>query len=205
MGHRPPPDALQLIASPRRPSRLHQEKPHPRPLPVRTGRGDPRRRRFRDSFPVLNDFKGLRGGKFPFLNCSFVILTARQPESRTVSRAPVRQILWVRGFRGHTISGRGFNLFKPLRRHFRATPFLPSGPLVPRSRQGKRLDLARSRRGSGAARRGWRRPSPREFGPARSGDSGRVRSSTRSIARRLPCIIIVGATIIASLSRAICN
>ena len=42
---------------------------------------------------------------------------------RTVSRAPAYQILWVRGFRAHTISRRGFNLFKPLRRHFRATPF----------------------------------------------------------------------------------
>jgi len=50
-------------------------------------------------------------------------IIARQPESRTASRAPVYQILWVRGFRDHTISGRGFNLFKPLRRHFRATPF----------------------------------------------------------------------------------
>ena len=28
--------------------------------------------------------------------------------------------MWVRGFRDPTISGRGFNLFKPLRRHFRA-------------------------------------------------------------------------------------
>jgi hypothetical protein len=35
----------------------------------------------------------------------------------------VYHILWVRGSRAHTISGRGFNLFKPLRRHFRATPF----------------------------------------------------------------------------------
>src|SRR5271167_353122 len=42
-------------------------------------------------------------------------------ESRTVSPAPY-QILWVRGWRAHTISGRGSNLFKPLRRHFRATP-----------------------------------------------------------------------------------
>ena len=30
-------------------------------------------------------------------------------------------ILGVRDFRAHTISGRGFNLFKPLRHHFRAT------------------------------------------------------------------------------------
>ena len=28
--------------------------------------------------------------------------------------------MWVRGFRDPTIPGRGFNLFKPLRRHFRA-------------------------------------------------------------------------------------
>src|SRR5277367_6967330 len=44
------------------------------------------------------------------------------------SRGPAYHILWLRGFRDHTISRRGFNLFKPLRRHFRATPFLPSGP-----------------------------------------------------------------------------
>jgi hypothetical protein len=53
--------------------------------------------------------------------CNFFI-AARQPESRSVGRAPAYQILWVRGFRAHTISGRGFNLFKALRRHFRATP-----------------------------------------------------------------------------------
>src|SRR5271169_4047212 len=61
------------------------------------------------------------------------------PEPPPASRAPVHQMLWVRGFRGHTISGRGFNLFKALRRHFRATPVLPSSPLAPRSRGPKRL------------------------------------------------------------------
>ena len=40
-----------------------------------------------------------------------------------MNRAPVYHILWSRGFRDTTISGRGFNLFKPLRRHFEATPF----------------------------------------------------------------------------------
>ena len=39
-----------------------------------------------------------------------------------MSHAPVYQMLGVRDFGGHTIFGRGFNLFKPLRRHFRATP-----------------------------------------------------------------------------------
>src|SRR5271163_933748 len=67
-------------------------------------------------------FQGVARRKFPFLNCSFVILTARQPESRTVSRA-VYHILWVRDFRANTISRRGFNLFKELRRHFPATSF----------------------------------------------------------------------------------
>jgi hypothetical protein len=42
---------------------------------------------------------------------------------RTFGRAPVYQILYLQGPRGHTIPGRGFNLFKALRRHFRATPF----------------------------------------------------------------------------------
>ena len=63
---------------------------------------------------------------------NFVILAVRQPEPRTVSCPPVYQILWVRGFRAHTIPGRGFNLFKPLRRHFRATPFCRQAPLAPR-------------------------------------------------------------------------
>src|SRR5277367_3110351 len=48
-------------------------------------------------------------------------IAARQPKWRTVGRAAAYQMLWVRGYRDHTISGRGFNLFKPLRRHFRAT------------------------------------------------------------------------------------
>src|SRR5271155_2594498 len=60
--------------------------------------------------------------------CRLSFHAALQPKWRTVSGAFVRYILWVRGFRDHTIFGRGFNLFKPLRRHFRATPFLPSGP-----------------------------------------------------------------------------
>src|SRR5271170_1269020 len=54
-------------------------------------------------------------------------IAARQPKWRKVGRAAAYQMLWVRGFRDHTISGRGFNLFKPLRRHFRATPFCRHG------------------------------------------------------------------------------
>jgi hypothetical protein len=42
------------------------------------------------------------------------------------------QILWLRGFRNHTISGRGFNLFKSLRRHFQATPRRDPGAETPR-------------------------------------------------------------------------
>jgi len=64
---------------------------------------------------------------------------SRGSAARAAHGQPAYQILWVRGFRGHTISGRGFNLFKPLRRHFRATPVLPSSPLAPRSRGPKRL------------------------------------------------------------------
>jgi hypothetical protein len=55
----------------------------------------------------------------------------------------VYQILWVRGFRDPTISGRGFNLFKPLRRHFRAASVLPSGPPSPRSRRARRRAFGR--------------------------------------------------------------
>ena len=87
-----------------------------------------------------------RGRRFRFVRKAtsrelrdFAILAARQPESRTASRAAGYHILWVRVFRDHTISGRGFNLFKPLRRHFRANSVLPSGPLAPRSRRPKRL------------------------------------------------------------------
>ena len=64
-----------------------------------------------------SDFKTL--GAFFCNFCNLVILA----ESRTVSRAPAYYILWVRGFRDPTISGREFNLFNLLRRHFRATPF----------------------------------------------------------------------------------
>src|SRR5271163_1997120 len=93
-----------------------------------------------------SDFKTL--GAF-FCNFATLSFLGRQPEPRTVSRAPAYQILWVRGFRAHTISGRGFNLFKSLRRHFRATGrlrFLPSGPPAPRFRRPKLLG-SKDRRG----------------------------------------------------------
>ena len=56
------------------------------------------------------------------------------------SRAPVYQILWVGAFRDATISGRGFNLIKPLRRHFRTTPFclVPSRAAIPPKRVGSK-------------------------------------------------------------------
>jgi hypothetical protein len=87
-----------------------------------------RRRGFRDSFSVSSDFNALRRGKFP----SGPARRIRQRScgsrpQRTVSRAPVYQMLWLRGFRDHTIPGRGFNLFNPLRRHFRARPFCRLG------------------------------------------------------------------------------
>ena len=55
------------------------------------------------------------------------------------SSVPVYQMLWLRGFRGHTIPGRGFNLFKPLRRHFRATPFAvsPSRAAIPATERSR--------------------------------------------------------------------
>jgi hypothetical protein len=80
--------------------------------------------------PVSGLFNGLQGGK---------VSLQLPPESHTASRAPVYHILWVRVFRDHTISGRGFNLFKPLGRQFRANSVLPSGPVAPRSRRPKRL------------------------------------------------------------------
>jgi hypothetical protein len=51
---------------------------------------------------------------------------------RQVSRASVDYILWVRGFRDHTISGPGYNLFKLLRRHFRAGAGPDAGAGAPR-------------------------------------------------------------------------
>jgi hypothetical protein len=65
-------------------------------------------------------------------------MLAALSRSASSRRAPVHQILWLQGFRDHTISGLGFNLFNPLRRHFRSTPFC-SSPLAPRSRRPKRL------------------------------------------------------------------
>jgi hypothetical protein len=74
----------------------------------------------------------------------FVILAAGQGESRTVSRAPVDQ-MWVRGFRGHSISRRGFNHVNPLRRHFPAPPFCRQA-LTPRSRQPPAVSSGRRKR-----------------------------------------------------------
>ncbi len=70
-------------------------------------------------------------------NRNLVVLGARQPEPRTAGRAPAHQMLWVRGYRGHTISGRGFNLIKRLRRHFRATPLAvqPSRAAIPQPKR----------------------------------------------------------------------
>ena len=61
-------------------------------------------------------------------------------ERRLGQPRTVYQMLWVRGFRDPTISGRGFNLFKPLRRHFRATPFCRQAlsRRDPRERGGER-------------------------------------------------------------------
>ena len=61
-------------------------------------------------------------------------------------------ILWVRRFRDHTNPGRRFNLFKPLRRHFRAASVLPYGSLAPAIRRPKRLRFKRSTIGVGSPR-----------------------------------------------------
>jgi hypothetical protein len=90
-----------------------------------------RRRRFQFCIGRFQSVRRL----FSFF-CNFVILATHPPESGTVSRAPVYHILWVRGFRAHTISGRGFNFFKPLRRHFRPTPFCR--PVLSRRDSGNR-------------------------------------------------------------------
>jgi hypothetical protein len=67
----------------------------------------------------------------------------RRGREPTRCRRAVYHILGVRRFRGHTIPGRGFNLFKPLRRHLRANPrgdarLAPRGDFVGRfGRNGK--------------------------------------------------------------------
>jgi hypothetical protein len=53
--------------------------------------------------------------------CNSAIVAARQPEARTVSHALCTISCGFEAFRAHTNLGRRFNLFKPLRRHFRAT------------------------------------------------------------------------------------
>ncbi len=66
---------------------------------------------------------------------------SRGSAARAAHGHPPYQMLWVRGFRGHTISGRGFNLFKLLRRHFRQLRPPPLGwvPLAPSLSQGCRF------------------------------------------------------------------
>jgi hypothetical protein len=79
-------------------------------------------------------FQGFARRKIsPVAQLWLVVLAGREPESHGQPRAPGRQILWVRGFRAHTIFAPRFNLFRLLRRHLRATPFCRQ-PLAPRSR-----------------------------------------------------------------------
>ena len=67
-----------------------------------------------------SEFKTL--GAF-FCNFATLSFLGRQPGvAHGQPCAPVPDLVGSR-FPSHTISGRGFNLFKPLRRHFRATPF----------------------------------------------------------------------------------
>src|SRR5271163_1617646 len=85
-----------------------------------------------DFSSASGDFKAL--GAF-FCNSAALSFL---PESRTVNRAPVYHILWSRGFRDTTISGRGSNLSKPLRRHFEPTPFCRPAPraAIPATERG---------------------------------------------------------------------
>jgi hypothetical protein len=81
----------------------------------------------RDSFRVSRFINALQAGKFPSratmkFSSELLVRPTLCRSERPVRRAPVYHILWLRGFRDHTISGPGFNLFKSLRRHFRATP-----------------------------------------------------------------------------------
>ena len=61
--------------------------------------------------------RSLRGPS-PVPPCRRRVAACVEPAGR--GRRPWRQISWVPGVRGHTISRRGINLFKPLRRHLAA-------------------------------------------------------------------------------------
>ena len=89
------------------------------------------------------DFQGFAARKISALQLCHSC--GSQPGSRTFSRAPVYHILCVRRLRGPTISGRGFNLFKALRRHFRATP-CRQPRRDPGDRTARRSPLGRRRR-----------------------------------------------------------
>ena len=73
---------------------------------------------------VFSVFKGLEqelaliGRTRTAAACPFPRLASRN--RACASRDGSHSNLGVEAFRGHTISGRGFNLFKPLRRHFRS-------------------------------------------------------------------------------------
>ena len=71
-----------------------------------------------DFSSASSDFKVL-GALF----CNFATLPFLRLVAHGQPRARVPHLV-VRGFRAHTISRRGFNPFKPLRRHFPATPYL---------------------------------------------------------------------------------
>jgi hypothetical protein len=104
------------------------------------GRTLPRPYQFRAGFNLFKAFRRhFRATRFADslsrreARNSFVVLAARQPEGRTVSRA-LFHISWVRGFRAHTISWPGFNLFKLLRRHLPADSLVavrPSRAAIP--------------------------------------------------------------------------
>src|SRR5271156_2616580 len=85
----------------------------------------------RQGFEILSRFLAISIGceaeNFPARRIRQLWQSCGSQPERAVSRGGRVPDLVASGFRDHTISGRGFNLFKRLRRHFRATPFCRLG------------------------------------------------------------------------------
>jgi hypothetical protein len=111
---------------------------------------------------------------------------------RTAGRASVYHILWLRGLRDHTISGPGFNLFKWLRRHFRATPSAAGNAAGFGTRRaasiGRGVGPARSRKGdrvrpSARSSRRWDEAVPQPWFGRREGRAERAVSKRKGMGR----------------------
>jgi hypothetical protein len=115
--------------------------------------------------------------------CNFVILALVQRESRTVSRATVYQILWVRGFRAHTFFGAQIQSFQPVTAPFPGE--LPSASRAVRRRAPGARSAGRRWRWRSSVERDHRtasRRTARSTTPRPRGSGGRNRQATSEAA-----------------------